>query len=100
LSMLFITPILSKLVHHYKGMPQAAYVIVGFVGTTLILETLLAFHISESTKFIIILCVVLFTVMYEHSMALRRFSTPLLRSAQLLIAFPFDLASVVFTRKV
>ncbi len=99
-SMLFITPILSKLVHHYKGIPQAAYVIVGFVGATLILETLLDFHISESSKFIVILSVVLFTVMYEHSQALRNFSTPLLRSAQFLIALPLDIFSVVFNRKI
>jgi YkoY family integral membrane protein len=100
LSMLFITPILSKLVHHYKGMPQAAYTIVGFVGVTLIVETLYDMHLSESLKFIIILSITLFTVMYEHSLALRKFSTPLLRSAQFLIALPFDLYSVLFARKI
>ena len=36
-SMLFITPILSRLIHKYKGMPQAAYAIVGLVGVALII---------------------------------------------------------------
>jgi len=31
ISMLFITPILSRLIHKYKGMPQAAYAIIGLI---------------------------------------------------------------------
>lgn len=67
-SMLFITPILSKLIHKYKGMPQAAYAIVGIVGVTLLIETLTDMHIKEVTKFAMVLGIALFTVWYEHSL--------------------------------
>lgn len=94
-SMLFITPILSKVIHKYKGMPQAAYVIVGLVGVSLLLETLAHMHISEITKFGMVVAVVLFTVIYEHSSVVRRVSDPLLKSAQYLIALPLDIAYAI-----
>lgn len=59
ISMLFITPILSKLIHKYKGLPQAAYIIVGFIGITLVLETLKYIHISEFYKFSVILFIII-----------------------------------------
>lgn len=90
-SMLFITPILSKIIHKYKGMPQAAYTIVGFIGATLCLETLWHMHIGEFAKFAVILSVVGFTVWYEHNAALRRFSNPILRALQVIIALPVDI---------
>lgn len=93
-SMLFITPILSRLIHKYKGMPQAAYAIVGFVGFALLIETLSDIHISELVKFAVVLSISIFTVWYEHSSHLRRLSNPILRSAQYLIALPLDIADV------
>lgn len=97
-SMLFITPILSKLIHKYKGMPQAAYAIVGFIGASLCLETLVHAHIGEFTKFAVISAIVLFTVLYEHSEKLRNFSHPILRALQLIIAIPIDLVRLVVKR--
>lgn len=94
-SMLFITPILSKLIHKYKGMPQAAYAIVGFVGLALLVETLAHIHISEIVKFGVVLSIALFTVWYEHSSALRKVSNPILKSAQYIIAIPLDIAYAV-----
>ncbi len=91
-SMLFITPILSRLIHTYKGMPQAAYAIVGLVGAALIIETCLHLHINELEKFITVAIIVAFTIWYEHSLSLRRFSNPILKSAQYIIAIPLDLA--------
>ncbi|MBP6888296.1 MAG: hypothetical protein KBC21_01215 [Candidatus Pacebacteria bacterium] len=90
-SMLFITPILSKLIHKYKGMPQAAYAIVGFVGLSLLVETLTTVHISEMVKFAVVLAISGFTVWYEHSLVVRRISNPFLKSAQYLIALPIDI---------
>lgn len=91
-SMLFITPILSRLIHKYKGMPQAAYTIVGFVGLALLVETLTHVHISEMYKFIVVLGIALFTVWYEHSLQLRRVSNPALKGMQYIIAIPVDIA--------
>jgi YkoY family integral membrane protein len=90
-SMLFITPILSRLIHKYKGMPQAAYAIVGLVGTALLVETFTHVHIGEVWKFLTVLAIVLFTVWYEHSRYVRTFSTPVLKSLQYLIALPLDI---------
>jgi YkoY family integral membrane protein len=95
ISMLFITPILSKLIHTYKGMPQAAYTIVGFVGVSLLIETLTRIHISELEKFVIVVAVTLFTITYEHSLSLRRISNPFLKSLRYLIAIPIDIAYVI-----
>ena len=94
-SMLFITPILSKLIHKYKGMPQAAYAIVGVVGVTLLIETLSHLHISEVSKFMMVLAIAVFTVLYEHSLPLRRFSNPILKSLQYIIAIPVDIAYAI-----
>jgi YkoY family integral membrane protein len=94
-SMLFITPILSRLIHKYKGMPQAAYAIVGLVGVALLIETLSEIHISEFTKFAVVLLIAGFTVWYEHSAHLRKLSNPILRSLQLIIAIPIDVALAI-----
>ncbi len=89
-SMLFITPILSTLVHKYKGMPQAAYSIVGIVGVSLLLETLLHIHIDEFRKFAVVVSIVLFTVVYEHFVIVRVLSNPILKILQYIIAIPLD----------
>lgn len=94
-SMLYITPILSKLVHAYKGMPQAAYAIVGLIGTALFVETLTHVHIPETTKFLAVLSVIIFTIWYEHSARLRTYSNPFLKSAQYIIAIPLDIAYAI-----
>lgn len=91
LSMLYITPILSKVVHKYKGMPQAAYAIVGLIGVALLVETLTDIHIGEVTKFICVLAIVIFTVWFEHSPTLRKFTYPFLKKAQYIIAIPLDI---------
>lgn len=95
MSMLFITPILSRLIHKYKGMPTAAYTIVGIVGVTLLLETLTAMHISEFSKFMMVLAVSLFTIWYEHSRTLRTVSDPVLKALQYIIAIPVDIAYAI-----
>lgn len=95
ISMLFITPILSKLIHKYKGMPQAAYAIVGLVGVSLLVETLTNVHISEVGKFVAVLLISGFTIWYEHSLKLRKFSNPLLKSLQYILAIPLDIAYAI-----
>ena len=90
-SMLFITPILSRLIHKYKGMPQAAYAIVGLVGVALIVETYTHVHIDEIYKFAVVAFISGFTVWYEHSLYLRKISNPILKSAQYILAIPLDI---------
>lgn len=90
-SMLFITPILSRLIHKYKGMPQAAYAIVGLVGLALIVETYAHVHIHEMYKFAVVGAIVAFTVWYEHSPSLRKISNPFLKSGQYVLGLPLDI---------
>jgi YkoY family integral membrane protein len=96
MSMLFITPILSRVIHAYKGMTQAAYVIVGGIGGLLLLETLTHIHIGELSKFLGIIVILGFTIWYEHSKILRAATTPLLRKAQYAIALPLDVIYGLF----
>lgn len=95
ISMLFITPILSKLIDKYRGMPAAAYAIVGFIGVALVIETLTHIHISEVQKFAVVLFICIFTVWYEHSAQLRKLSNPVLKSLQYIIAVPVDIAYAI-----
>jgi hypothetical protein len=76
-------------------MPQAAYAIVGIVGVTLLIETLSHIHITEVTKFAMVLGIALYTVWYEHSLLLRRISNPILKTLQYIIAIPIDIAYAV-----
>lgn len=94
-SMLFITPILSKFIEKYKGMPQAAYAIVGLIGVALIVETLTHIHIPEVQKFGVVLFISIFTVWYEHSAMIRRLFTPVLKTLQKIIGFPMKLLSLI-----
>jgi YkoY family integral membrane protein len=56
-SMLFITQIMSGIVHKHPPLKKAAYVIVGLIGFILILESVFDYHASELLKFVIIISV-------------------------------------------
>ena len=90
-SMLFITPILSRVIEKYKGMPTCAYAIVGFIGLSLVIETLTPIHITEPQKFIVVISMCLFTVWYEHSAHIRKLFTPALKQLQRFLALPITL---------
>lgn len=91
ISMLFITPILSRLIHRYKGLVPAAYVIVGWIGVALFLETTIHAHITEIQKFIVIVSILVFTFMYEHSVLMRSFFRPFLRKMAFVLGIPLDI---------
>ncbi len=93
-SMLFATPIISKLIHKYKGLSTAAYVIVGLIGLALIIETLTHVHIGEVQKFGAILAVLGFTLWYEKNPKVRRLATPILKKMALVIGLPMDFARI------
>jgi YkoY family integral membrane protein len=91
ISMLFITPLLSRLIHRYKGLVYSAYVIVGCIGIGLLLETTTHLHIEEWQKFLAIFVIIAFTFLYEHSRTVKKMTTPALRGAQYILGLPFDL---------
>jgi YkoY family integral membrane protein len=94
ISMLFATPIISKLIHKYKGLSTAAYVIVGLIGVALIVETLTHIHISEGQKFAVILATLGFTIWYEKNSKVRKITTPALKKLALIVGLPMDFARV------
>lgn len=89
-SMLFATPIISKLIHKYKGLSTAAYVIVGLIGLSLLIETMSSIHIGEFNKFSVILLVLGFTVWYEKDAKVRKLTRPILKKIALLTGLPMD----------
>lgn len=65
-SMLFVTTLVSKIIHKHPLLKKAAYVIVGLIGVVLLLETLLNFHITEMIKFIIIIAVLVTAYVFSY----------------------------------
>ncbi len=94
-SMLFATPIISRLIHKYKGLSSAAYVIVGLIGVTLLVEIYSHIHISEFEKFAVILSVLGFTMLFETNQKVRRFARPILKKGAVVLGIPLDIARVI-----
>lgn len=95
ITMLFATPIISRLIHKYKGLSSAAYVIVGLIGLSLLIEIYTHVHISEFQKFACILGVLLFTMIYETKPKVRHFAKPILKKAAIVLGIPLDITRVV-----
>lgn len=56
-SMLFITGLVSNIIHKHPTLKKAAYIIVGLIGAVLLIETIIGTHISEIIKFSVIISV-------------------------------------------
>ena len=65
-SMLFVTTLVSAIIHKHPPLKKAAYVIVGLIGFVLLLETLLDLHITEFTKFAVIMSVLFTAYVFSH----------------------------------
>ncbi len=65
-SMLFVTNLVSAIIHKHPPLKKAAYVVVGVIGAILLAETLLGLHIGEVSKFIIILSIILTAYIVSH----------------------------------
>lgn len=68
-SMLFITNLISGIIHKHPPLKKAAYVVVGVIGVILLLETVFNLHIGEVVKFIIIISIILtaYIVSYRNN---------------------------------
>jgi YkoY family integral membrane protein len=66
ISMLFVTTLISKIVHKHPSLKKAAYVIVGFIGVVLLLESVANVHITELTKFLIVMSILSTTYIYSY----------------------------------
>lgn len=94
-SMLFVTPIISKVIDKYKGLVPAAYVIVGTIGLFLFVETIYHVHFGEVTKFIYIIGILLFTIIYEHSRITRKIFSPILKKLAFVLGLPIDILHAI-----
>ncbi len=66
ISMLFVTGLVSGIIHKHPPLKKAAYIIVGLIGVVLLFETLLGTHISELIKFSVIISVLITAFLFSH----------------------------------
>lgn len=74
ISMLFVTSLVSGIIHKHPPLKKAAYVIVGLIGIVLLFETTLGTHISELIKFSIIMSVLATAYVFSHRSNKKRLS--------------------------
>lgn len=65
-SMLFVTTLVSGIIHKHPPLKKAAYIIVGLIGIVLLFETVLGTHISELIKFAVIISVLATAYIFSH----------------------------------
>lgn len=65
-SMLFVTTLVSAIIHKHPPLKKAAYVIVGLIGVVLLLETIVGVHIGEIVKFAVIMSVLFTAYIFSH----------------------------------
>jgi predicted tellurium resistance membrane protein TerC len=66
IAMIVATRLVSILLQRYELLEKAAYVIVGFVGITILAEVFLHINISEILKFIVVVGITTLTIIYEE----------------------------------
>lgn len=65
-SMLFVTTLVSAIIHKHPPLKKAAYVIVGLIGAVLLLETIVGVHVGEIVKFAVIMSVLFTAYIFSH----------------------------------
>ncbi len=65
-SMLFVTTLVSGIIHKHPPLKKAAYIIVGLIGIVLLFETVLGTHIGELIKFSVIMSVLVTAYVFSH----------------------------------
>lgn len=83
-------PLLAKVIKRYKGMSQATFTLVGLLGLVMCLEALTGSYISNTIKTLVVVGVLVFTIIFEHSHTAKKIFLPLLRRVQLGIALPLE----------
>jgi len=66
ISMLFVTQMISGIIHKHPILKKAAYLIVGMIGLILLLESTLNIHVSELTKFLVVFSILVSSYVYSH----------------------------------
>ncbi len=74
--MIFLAPKMLRLIDFIPSLASTAYVIVGLIGTIMLVEDFAHIHIVEWQKFLLILVVMLFTFVYDRSPVLKKFFGP------------------------
>jgi YkoY family integral membrane protein len=65
ISMLFVTQIMSFLIHKFPTLERTAYIIIAFVGLSMLADLYAHFYIDEITKFFVILIMLVATIAYD-----------------------------------
>lgn len=77
-----------KILDSFPRLANTGYVIVGFIGVVMLLEESTGRTVGSSTKFLVIVLMVVFTIAYERNAILRRLSGPVLYKLQALLRLP------------
>jgi YkoY family integral membrane protein len=64
-SMLFVTQLMSVLIHKFPTLERTAYLIVAFIGLAMLSEMYLALHIDEIHKFFVIFAMLVATIAFD-----------------------------------
>jgi YkoY family integral membrane protein len=63
-AMLFLSQIVSRIIHKNPHLKKAAYIIIGLIGWMIIYENIYHLHITETIKFTLIIAVILGTYFF------------------------------------
>lgn len=96
IGMVILSPVMLKVIGKFPHLSVAAYVIVGLIGTIMLLETLGHIHVEEYIKFSMVLLVAIYAILYERNDNLRRISDPILHKLRIVLSLPS--ASVRYIR--
>ncbi len=64
-SMLFVTQLMSKLIHNFPTLERTAYIIIAFIGFSMLGDMFIGLHIDEVHKFFVILAMLVATIAYD-----------------------------------
>lgn len=91
-------PLLAKFIKRYKGMSQATFTLVGLLGVVMCIEAISGSYISNLTKTLVVVVVLLFTILFEHSHKTRNFFLPALHRIQYVVSLPLELVYSVIRK--
>jgi predicted tellurium resistance membrane protein TerC len=66
IALLFITPFVLKLMHRFPSLEKMTYVLLAYIGATILLDEFLHIAVPEYITFIIILISMFLTMRYDR----------------------------------
>lgn len=96
-AILLMSRALVKIIDDYPHLAVTGYLAVGFIGTTMLLEQLVHWHIGPHIKFIVIVGMASMTVLYERKPKVQKLLKPSVLKAQMFFRIPGSLFRLLFS---